>query len=307
MSHATTGERGEPAAVPTVNALSIDVEEYFHVSAFADRIHPSSWDQYPSRIESATDKVLELLSERNTRATFFLLGWVAERHPTMVRAIAAAGHEIASHGYRHTRVHQQTPAEFRLDVKRTKDVLEDIAGVPVLGYRAASFSIDERSPWAFDILEDAGYRYSSSCYPIRHDHYGSPDAPRFPSTAGASGTLLEIPISTVRLLGRNLPCGGGGYFRLTPYAMSRWALRQVNGRDARSCVFYFHTWEVDPGQPRISGVRLKSRARHYLNLGRMEARLRRLLLDFRWDRIDAVFLGDEHGGAKATGTWATSA
>lgn len=291
----------------SVNALSIDVEEYFHVSAFADQIDPAGWEDYPSRIEAATDKVLGLLSERNARATFFVLGWVAERHPGMVRAIATAGHEIASHGYRHIRVHQQTAAEFRLDASRTKTVLEDIAGVPVLGYRAASFSIDERTPWAFDMLADAGYRYSSSCYPIRHDHYGLPDAPRFPYPTGESGTLLEIPVGTVRLLGRNLPCGGGGYFRLAPYAVSRWALRRVNEQDARSCVFYFHTWEIDPEQPRISGARLKSRARHYLNLGRMEARLRRLLLDFRWDRIDALFLADEHRGAKATGTWPTSA
>ena len=298
--------RSNPPASEPINALSIDVEEYFHVSAFADCIDPAEWDQYPSRIEAAADRVLELLSKRATRATFFMLGWVAERHPRMVRAIAAAGHEIASHGCRHIRVYQQTPDQFRDDVKKSKAILEDIAAVPVLGYRAASFSIDERTPWASDVLAEVGYRYSSSCYPIHHDHYGSPDAPRVPFRAGATGTLLEIPIGTVRLLGRNLPCGGGGYFRLAPYAVSRLALRCANGWDACSCVFYFHTWEVDPEQPRVSGARLKSRARHYLNLRRMEPRLARLLRDFRWDRIDAVFLGDEEKGVKATGTWATS-
>jgi polysaccharide deacetylase family protein (PEP-CTERM system associated) len=272
---------------PSANALTIDLEEYFQVSAFAGAVAPERWGELPSRIEPQTERLLAMLERAGARATFFVLGWVAERHPALIRRIVAAGHEIGSHGWAHVRVRDQSPTAFAADARRTRMLLEDVAGLDIRGYRAASFSIDHRTLWAFDKLAEAGYRYSSSVYPIRHDHYGWPQAPRRPFRPSPDG-VPEIPIATVRLLGRTLPCGGGGYFRLLPYSLSRRALRRLNAEGAPA-VFYLHGWELDPGQPVPSGVPARARLRHRLNLPRMEERLARLLADFRWDRMDRVF------------------
>jgi polysaccharide deacetylase family protein (PEP-CTERM system associated) len=269
--------------------MTVDVEDYYQVSAFEPHVRRDEWDLYESRVEKNTERVLELFGAHRVRATFFMLGIVAQRHPELVRRIVAAGHELASHGYAHVRVTQQLPYEFRADVVRTKGLLEDISGCAVRGYRAASYSIGANNLWALDILCEAGHEYSSSIYPIRHDLYGMPGAPRFAFRHNGDG-LLEIPVTTVRVLNQTLPCGGGGYFRLLPYPVSRWAMRRVNRQDRQACVFYFHPWEIDPEQPRPSDLRLKTRVRHYLNLNRMEARLERLLGDFRWGRMDRVFL-----------------
>ncbi len=276
-----------------VNAMSVDVEDYFQVSAFAATTRREDWDRYPSRVERNVDVILELFDGQDVKATFFTLGWIAEKYPEILRRIVAGGHEVASHGYHHIRVTEQTPEEFRADVRRTKATLEDLSGTPVRGYRAASFSVDSRTPWAFEILAEEGHAYSSSVYPIRHDLYGMPEAPRFPFHPDGGKGLLEIPVTTVKVLGHNFPCGGGGYFRLLPYTLSRWAMRRVNAADEQSCIFYFHPWEIDPGQPRVSGLAFKSRFRHYTNLGRMQHRLRTVLSEFSWDRVDRVFLGAE--------------
>lgn len=276
--------------LPIRNALTIDVEDYFQVSAFAGHIARSSWDSLPCRVERNVARILAMLDQAGVRATFFTLGWIAQRYPAMVRAIAAAGHELASHGYGHARVSEQSRAAFTDDVRRSKDVLEQLAGQAVRGYRAPSFSIGAATPWAHEVLLYAGYRYSSSLYPIRHDHYGAPDAPRFAFQPAGGHGLLELPISTVRLAGRNLPAGGGGYFRLLPYGWSRWALRRINSHDVQAGIFYFHPWELDPGQPRQRGIGWKTHFRHYINLDRTQARLTTLLGDFQWDRIDRLFL-----------------
>ncbi|NNE83540.1 MAG: DUF3473 domain-containing protein [Alphaproteobacteria bacterium] len=273
--------------------MTVDVEDYFQVSAFADAIDRKDWDNHDCRVEENVNNILQLLDAHGVHATFFTLGWVGHRYPDLLRKIVAEGHELASHGQNHIRVGEQSPDEFRADIRGAKHLLEDIAGVSVRGYRAASFSIGRETLWAFDILAEEGYAYSSSIYPIHHDLYGMPEAPRHAFRTGADNDLVEIPISTVRLAGRNLPCGGGGYFRLMPYPLARWALRHVNQSSGQPCVFYFHPWEIDPGQPRIPGVSLKTRTRHYLNLNKMERRLQRLLSDFSWDRIDAIFLGPE--------------
>ncbi len=282
-----SSQAGLPDQNAALNALTIDVEDYFQVSALAPYIDRRAWDRVECRVEANVDRILMLLGERDVKATFFTLGWIAERYPSMVRRIVEQGHELASHGYGHQRVSELSPTQFREDVTRAKRILEAAGGCRVLGYRAPSFSIGAANLWALDVLAEAGYRYSSSIYPIRHDHYGMPDAPRFAHRL-ASG-LLEVPMTTLRVMNRNLPSSGGGFFRLLPYAASRWMLRRVNRRDHRPAVFYFHPWEIDPGQPRIDGVDLKTRFRHYLNLGRMEARLRRLLHDFRWGRMDTIF------------------
>jgi polysaccharide deacetylase family protein (PEP-CTERM system associated) len=279
-----------PAGI--VNAMSVDVEDYFQVSAFENTISSDDWDRLPCRVEDNTNRILELFAEHDVKATFFMLGWVAERYPGLVRRIVDSGHELASHGYTHTRVTQQTPEVFSDDIARTKLLLEDISGSEVLGYRAASYSIVSKTLWAHDLLQEAGYRYSSSIYPIHHDLYGIPDAPRFSYRHREEG-LLEIPITTVSLLKRNLPCGGGGYFRLLPYRVSRWAMKHVNTTDRQPCVFYFHPWEIDPEQPRQQGISRKTRFRHYLNLDRMQDRIASLLTDFHWDRMDHVFLRDK--------------
>jgi polysaccharide deacetylase family protein (PEP-CTERM system associated) len=271
-----------------VNALTIDVEDYFQVSALAPYIPRGEWETRECRIERNVSRILALLDEHDTKATFFTLGWVAERYPGMVRDIVAQGHELASHGYGHERASDLDEAAFAADVSRAKAILEDIAGVPVHGYRAPSFSIGPANAWAFDCLAQAGYRYSSSVYPIRHDHYGAPDAPRF--VHAVRDGLIEIPPTTLRMFNRNLPSSGGGYFRLLPYAMSRWMLQRMHACDGESAVFYFHPWEIDADQPRVPGIDAKTRFRHYLNLERMEARLERLLCDFRWGRMDEIFL-----------------
>ncbi len=270
------------------NALTIDVEDYFQVSAFAPYIRREDWDARECRIERNVGRILDMLAARQTQATFFTLGWIAERYPQLVRRIVAEGHELASHGYGHQRASDLSRAEFTQDITRAKQLLEDLAGAPVLGYRAPSFSIGTANLWAFDALAQAGYRYSSSIYPIKHDHYGMPDSPRFAYRV-ASG-MLEIPVTTLRMMNRNLPSSGGGYFRLLPYAVSRWMLQQVNRQDREAAIFYFHPWEIDAGQPRIPGIDAKTRFRHYLNLARMESRLQSLLADFRWGRMDRIFL-----------------
>ena len=272
-----------------VNALTIDVEDYFQVSAFADRIARSDWDALPCRVERNIDRILELFAEADAHATFFTLGWIAERYPDVVRRISAAGHEVASHGFEHRRASEQKRDEFLADIRLAKAVLEDIAGQEVHGYRAPSFSVGRANPWAFDCMSEAGYKYSSSIYPIRHDHYGIPDGPRFAHQIRPG--LLEVPVATIRMLSKNLPAGGGGYFRLLPYAVSRWSIRRINTVDRKPAMFYFHPWELDPDQPRVAGITAKTRFRHYLNLHRMQPRISRLLADFRWDRADRVFLG----------------
>lgn len=272
-----------------VNAMSVDVEDYFQVSAFEKVIDRDAWDKVPCRVESNTDQILGLFDECNTKATFFTLGWVAERYPALIKKIVAQGHELASHGYSHIRVTQQDPKSFREDVVKTRALLEDISGRRVRGYRAASYSINASNLWAMDVLKEAGYEYSSSIYPVKHDIYGMPDSPRFPYHHQGN-ELLEIPISTYRIMQKNYPCGGGGYFRLYPYALSRWAIKTINSVEQRPCVFYFHPWEIDPEQPRQSGLSLKTRFRHYLNLRNMQTRLRALMRDFSWDRMDRVYL-----------------
>jgi len=281
------GARSPVAADRLTNAFTVDVEDYFQVSALAPQIDRTTWDERPCRIERNVGRLLELLAQHEARATFFTLGWIAKRYPQLVREIVAGGHELASHGFGHQRASDQSAPEFRQDVRQAKRLLEDIAAQPVQGYRAPSFSIGYTNPWAFDVLVEEGYRYSSSVYPVRHDHYGMPDAPRFPYQARPQ--LLEIPLTTTRWFGRNLPAGGGGYFRLAPYGLSRWALRRVNRLDRRPAIFYMHPWEIDPGQPRIAGTSLKTRFRHYVNLERTEPRLSRLLRDFSWGRVDEVF------------------
>lgn len=270
------------------NALTIDVEDYFQVSAFAPHIARSEWNTRECRVERNVNAILDMLARRNTKATFFTLGWIAERYPQLVREIVEEGHELASHGYGHERASDQSEEAFFADINLAKIVLEDLTGVQVNGYRAPSFSIGTGNLWAFDCLVRAGYRYSSSIYPIRHDHYGMPDSPRFAYEVRPG--LMEIPITTLRVLNRNLPSSGGGYFRLLPYALSRWMLSRVNGHDRQSGVFYFHPWEIDPGQPRIAGISRKTRFRHYVNISRMESRLNRLLGDFKWGRMDEIFL-----------------
>ena len=270
------------------NALTIDVEDYFQVSAFAPHIERSDWDSRECRVERNVDRILALLEAADTKATFFTLGWIAERYPVLVRRIVEGGHELASHGYGHERVSDLSEAAFFNDIHSAKALLEDIGGVRVQGYRAPSFSIGAGNLWALDTLQRAGYRYSSSIYPIKHDHYGMPDAPRF--SHQIRDGLIEVPPTTLRMLNRNLPSSGGGYFRLFPYALSRWMLRQVNCQDHAPAVFYFHPWEIEGGQPRIQGIGLKTRFRHYVNINRMEPRLGRLLRDFRWGRMDHIFL-----------------
>lgn len=278
-----------PQSRTVTNAMTVDVEDYFQVAAFENCIRREDWPRWPVRVEGNTKRVLELFERHRVHATFFVLGWVAERFPGLVRDIAAAGHEIASHGFGHERLTTISRGEFRDGITRTKHLLEDISGRAVQGYRAPSYSIGPNTLWAHEDLREAGYRYSSSIVPIRHDLYGMPEAPRFAFLANDSG-LLEIPVTTTRMWGRNWPCGGGGYFRLLPYPLFRRGLARVNRREHRPGVFYFHPWEIDPGQPRVAGATLKNRVRHYLNLARMEPRLDRLVRDFRFDRMDRVFL-----------------
>ncbi|MBC7604938.1 MAG: DUF3473 domain-containing protein [Ramlibacter sp.] len=271
-----------------VNALTIDVEDYFQVSAFAPYIARSDWDNRECRVERNVGRILESLASRDIKATFFVLGWIAERYPQLIRRIVREGHELASHGYGHERVTDLTPAAFLEDITRAKGILEDLSGTAVAGYRAPSFSIGASNLWAFDSLVRAGYRYSSSIYPIKHDHYGMPDSPRFAYHVRES--LLEIPITTLRMFKRNVPSSGGGFFRLLPYGLSKWMLQRVNAQDRQPAIFYFHPWEIDTAQPRIKGIDAKTRFRHYVNIERVEGRLQSLLTDFRWGRMDDIFL-----------------
>jgi polysaccharide deacetylase family protein (PEP-CTERM system associated) len=287
------------------NLLTIDVEDYFHVSAFETVSPPESWDGCEFRVDRNTEKVLAILAEYDVRATFFVLGWVARRFPELVKNIVRHGHEIASHGYGHRRVTTQSRAEFRSDIRQSKALLEDLTGRSVLGYRAPSYSIGLKSLWAYDELLEAGYLYDSSVFPVQHDFYGISDWPRFPCCVirGDGGAwapeddraeaptlepacrMLEIPITTLKLFGRNLPIAGGGYFRLFPYRLTRWGLRRINRQEERPFVFYLHPWELDPEQPRMLGASRKSRLRHYLNLKKTEGRLRQLLKDFSFSPI----------------------
>jgi polysaccharide deacetylase family protein (PEP-CTERM system associated) len=289
----TTADKEQATPVLIRNAMTIDVEDYFQVSAFASHIPRDSWPSQSCRVERNIDLILAMLDESGVKATFFTLGWIAEHYPAIVRLIVDNGHELASHGYNHLRVSDQSPGEFLEDITRSKKLLEDIGGQTVIGYRAPSFSIGACNLWALDTLQEAGYRYSSSIYPIHHDHYGMPDAPRFKFHPRGPNGLVELPATTVKLFGHNLPASGGGYFRLLPYSISRWLMKRVNHTDLQPCVFYFHPWEIDPGQPRQKNVGLKTRFRHYVNLSRTEPRIRALLRDFQWGRMDHIFMREE--------------
>lgn len=279
------------AAKTITNAMSVDVEDYFQVSAFEAHIAKSQWDSLQHRVETNTSRILDIFAQHQVKATFFTLGWVAERYPQLVQRIVNEGHELASHGYEHIRVTEQTPEQFRADIKKTKQMLEDLGGQAVIGYRAASYSIVASNLWALEVLEEEGYLYSSSIYPVKHDLYGIPSAPRFAFTPENTQKLLEVPITTLKVLGRNLPCGGGGFFRLYPYQFSKWAYQYLNSVEKQPGIFYFHPWEIDPDQPRQQNLPLKSRFRHYLNLSRVENRLNNLLNDFAWNTMQNVFLG----------------
>lgn len=274
-----------------INAMSVDVEDYFHVSAFEASIDRADWNSLECRVEQNTYKSMALFSDAGIKATFFALGWVAERYPALIREIVAQGHELASHGFSHQRISSLTHKEFREEIKSTKALLEEIGGVEVKGYRAPSYSIVKSTLWAHEILAEEGYYYSSSVYPVKHDLYGIPDAPRFKYQAEPAG-ITEIPVTTTTIAGQNIPCGGGGFFRLFPYILSKWAIERVNQGESQPCNFYFHPWEIDPDQPRQKNISMKNNVRHYLNLGRMESRLRRLLKDFSWGTMQDVYLKD---------------
>ena len=274
-----------PASV--ANALSVDIEDWFQVGAFEHTIARSDWDRLERRFEANTDRVLALFDRAGVKGTFFTLGWVAERAPALIRRIVAAGHELASHGYDHKRVFLMTEAEFGADLARARAILEDISGVAVTGYRAPSFSIDPRTPWAHAVLAESGYAYSSSVAPVQHDHYGWPGSPRFAWRPCEGSALVELPVTTAQFGKRTLAAGGGGFFRLLPYRFSSWAVEQVNGL-GHPAVLYFHPWEIDPGQPRVENAPLKSKLRHYSRLAAMEGKLERLLTAYAWDRTDRV-------------------
>ena len=271
-----------------LNGLSVDVEDWFQVGAFETVIDRKDWDGLACRVERNCQQILALFDEAGVKGTFFTLGWIAERYPAMMRQIAGAGHEIASHGWDHARVFTLGRDAFAADIERARKVLEDTTGQRVTGYRAPSFSIDARTPWAHEVLAEQGYVYSSSVAPIVHDHYGWREAPRFAFRPVAGADLIEIPVTTAEVAGRRMAAGGGGFFRLLPYAVSRWAIRQVNERECRPAVFYFHPWEIDPDQPRPPVAPLKSKLRHYTNLDVMAAKLARLVREFRWGRMDEV-------------------
>ena len=277
-----------PLANAHVNAMTVDVEDYFQVSAFDPYVDRSSWHKFESRVEANTDRILSLFSEHDVRGTFFTLGWVAEQFPSLLRRIADAGHEIASHGWDHRMVTRLSLEEFATDIRKAKDVLENTSGQRVYGYRAPSYSFTKMNDWAHSVLAQEGYTYSSSVAPIKHDLYGIPDAPRFVHSR-EEGSVIELPITTTRFLGRNIPCGGGGWFRLYPYQLSSWAINRVHKQDNERAIFYFHPWEIDPDQPRIDGLNLRTRFRHYQNLARMEPRVTQLLKDFQWGTMAEAF------------------
>lgn len=275
-----------------INALSVDVEEWFQVGAFERTIDRADWDSLASRVAENTGAVLDLFAAAGVKATFFTLGWVAARHPALIRRIHAAGHELASHGWDHARVFTLDPQRFAADLADSRRAIEDAAGVAITGYRAPSFSIDQRTPWAYPVLAEQGFTYSSSVAPIAHDHYGWRSAPRFAFLPLADHPLVEVPVTTVEAAGRRMAAGGGGFFRVLPYGFTRWAIGQVNGRDGRPAIFYFHPWEVDPDQPRVADAPLRSRLRHYTGLAAMADKLRRLAGDFAWGRMDQVVAGE---------------
>ena len=271
-----------------VNGLSVDVEDWFQVGAFESVIERDDWNSLADRVERNVHAILDMFDEAQVKATFFALGWVAQRHGGLMNEIVVRGHELASHGWDHGRVFRMERKAFAEDIARARKVLEDAAGVRVVGYRAPSFSIDRRTPWAFMELAEQGYAYSSSVAPIGHDHYGWPDAPRFAFRPLPWSELVELPVTTAMFAGKRLAAGGGGFFRVIPYAFTRWAIRQVNGREGRPAIFYFHPWEIDPGQPRVAGAPLKSRLRHYASLEKMAGKLRQLVHEFAWGRMDLL-------------------
>ena len=271
-----------------LNALSVDVEDWFQVGAFEGVIARDTWDRLPHRVERNSDAVLALFEQAGVKATFFTLGWVAERYPALIRRIADSGHEVASHGWDHRRVFTLEAATFRADLERARIAIEDACGQSPIGYRAPSFSIDQRTPWAHRVLAEEGYAYSSSVAPVRHDHYGWPEAPRFAFRPVEGASLIELPVTTVEISGRRMAAGGGGFFRLLPYRFSSWAISRVNRDEGRPAIFYFHPWEIDPGQPRVSRAPLKSRLRHYSRLSAMRGKLLKLLGSHEWGRTDAV-------------------
>lgn len=271
-----------------VNGLSVDVEDWFQVGAFEGVIDRGSWTSLDDRVERNCERILEMFASADVHATFFTLGWVAQRHGSLMRRIVDAGHELASHGWDHERVFRFDRESFAADLERSRKVLEDTSGQRITGYRAPSFSIDQRTPWAYMELAEQGFEYSSSVAPISHDHYGWREAPRFAFKPLPWSDLVEIPVTTAHFAGRRLAAGGGGFFRVLPYGFSRWAIRQVNQQDQRPAVFYFHPWEIDPQQPRVTGASLRSRVRHYTNLGVMAEKLEQLLGEFAWGRMDLL-------------------
>ncbi|WP_305096201.1 XrtA system polysaccharide deacetylase [Croceibacterium aestuarii] len=277
-----------PAGSSIVNGLSVDVEDWFQVGAFETVIEKDDWPSLVDRVERNVHAILDMFDEAEVKATFFALGWVAERHGGIMREIVNRGHEVASHGWDHGRVFRMDRALFGADIERARKALEDTSGSRVSGYRAPSFSIDVRTPWAFQELAAQGYAYSSSVAPVSHDHYGWAQAPRFAFRPLPWSELIEIPVTTAMFAGKRLAAGGGGFFRVIPYAFSRWAIRQVNRQEGRPAIFYFHPWEIDPGQPRVAGAPLKSRLRHYTNLDRMADKLRLLIGEFAWGRMDLL-------------------
>lgn len=273
---------------PIVNGLSVDVEDWFQVGAFENVIGRGDWDGLSLRVEDNVLRILDLFAEADVKATFFTLGWVAKRHGPLMRRIVEAGHELASHGYDHARVFTFDRKSFAEDIRKARAILEDASGVKVIGYRAPSFSFDQRTPWAYMELAEQGYAYSSSVAPVAHDHYGWKEAPRFAFKPLPWSDLVEIPVTTAILGGKRVAAGGGGFFRVLPYGFSRWAIRQVNRREGRPAVFYFHPWEIDPDQPRVPNAPIKSRLRHYTNLDRMAPKLRELVHEFAWGRMDVL-------------------
>jgi polysaccharide deacetylase family protein (PEP-CTERM system associated) len=267
-------------------AFTVDVEDYFQVDAFSDVVPVATWSGYEPRVVASTCRLLDLLDEHQVRGTFFVLGWIAERHADLVRTIAGRGHEVASHGMSHQRVVTQSPELFRRETRDSKRLLEDLIQAPVVGYRAATYSITVQSLWALDILHEEGFLYDSSIFPVRHDRYGIPDAKTAPHRLETPGgkAIVEYPLTATRIFGVNIPVAGGGYFRLLPYGLTRWGLRRVQA-EGRAVAFYLHPWEVDPGQPRIEGARWRSRFRHYLNLDRTLPRLNHLLRDFQFSTM----------------------
>jgi polysaccharide deacetylase family protein (PEP-CTERM system associated) len=271
-----------------LNAISVDVEDWFQVGAFETVISREDWDRLPHRVERNSDAVLGLFDRAGVKGTFFILGWIAERYPALIRRIAEAGHEVASHGWDHRRVFTLDAATFRTDLARTRAAIEDACGQSPVGYRAPSFSIDKRTPWAHPVLAEEGYAYSSSVAPVRHDHYGWPEAPRFAHRPVPGAELIELPVTTVEVAGFRLAAGGGGFFRLLPYRFSDWAVGRVNIRECRPAIFFFHPWDMDPGQPRVANAPLRSRLRHYTKLACMEGKLSRMLAAHQWGRTDEV-------------------